>query len=286
MANQGAKQPNWFRRQFNRMLDWRVSIAGMLGCVLTILKGLAILFGAFCSWVQLRGVPLNATWGVLVEEACLDKYWFLACMAAGVLVIWDPGMLLRRRAHDENVMEERSNYAVQGFWGIRAAGIRFKKEARFREAWENFLHAAAVELRAALGLGPDAKIKANLVLAKKPASFVVVARSEPGSPLDIEYRCEEYMVAWQAMRANATKTISKVSAIPGHPKRPYEAVAAVPIAHGGKAFGALTVDSALAGAFKGKEAEIDRLLRPYAAAILLTIRPDADSFSCPDRYDR
>jgi hypothetical protein len=285
MSDDG-KRPGWWRRRLDRVLNWRISLAGMLAALASCVVWFAVFFGAFCTWVQIRNIALNATWEIILDQMVEDKFWLGACAFFAAVVLYDPGPRLRRRAHDTNALEERSNYAVQGLLSIRAADPRFKKDTNFREARENLLHAAAVELRHVLKLPPSAQLKANLVLAKRPDSITVAARSEIGSPIDIDYKCEEYMVSWQAMRDNATKSLAKVSAVPGHPKRPYEAVAAVPISHGAKAFGALTFDSVEPGVFTGREALIDRVARPYAAAILLTIGPQADHFPCPNRYDR
>jgi len=76
-----------------------------------------------------------------------------------------------------------------------------------------------------------------------------------------------------------------LEALNGQEARSYRSVVATPVCQGKTAYGAITADSKSRRVFRNKEALIDQILRPYAAAILLTLPADAPSFPCPERYE-
>jgi putative methionine-R-sulfoxide reductase with GAF domain len=63
-------------------------------------------------------------------------------------------------------------------------------------------------------------------------------------------------------------------------ERSYRTVIAVPLTKGGRAYGAISLDSEVAYAFAGRTAEIAIQLQPYIALLVLTYPADAVSTEC------
>ena len=75
----------------------------------------------------------------------------------------------------------------------------------------------------------------------------------------------------RAMKTNRPVVECNVRSLPGFEKKPYDCVGVVPRAIGGKSFRGITVDSSSSNTFKGEEATIHSILRPYAAITVFTI---------------
>jgi hypothetical protein len=259
----------------------RVPVGRLLGVILTgVQKGATVVLGLI-AWIQVRQIDLGQTTWLALGKAAVDDVWFYLSLAATVFVAINPGAWLLRASRRGGRSEHRSNYLVLALKCIRKS-VKPLAVHQFDKAREQLLMAAEIELTEALGL-VDGAIKTNFLVAHGTDEVQVVARSRPGSPVDVVYKHDNDLAVTQAMKGNKTSAVGDVHQL-GHPEKPYRSVVATAVADGTKAFGAITADSSEKGRFSGKEAVIDRVFRPYAALLLLTITKDSASYTCPERY--
>jgi hypothetical protein len=136
-----------------------------------------------------------------------------------------------------------------------------------------------------LGLENRGEIQLNVLFRDKDGNIVVTARSGPGE-CPLIHPWNGAVMACQAMEQNKPVVQTHVRKIQGFEDKPYDCVAAVPIAHKKMALGAITVDSKGSQTLDGHEDLLDRILRPYAAILLLTRPKDAPYHPCPQRTVR
>ena len=153
-----------------------------------------------------------------------------------------------------------------------------------RRGIEEVLIAAQYAVEEALGVSTD-EIQLNLIWMKDPQTIQVVARSKPGI-CPVDYKWATDLMACHAMETNQTSVKTDVRKVQGFAHKPYDAVAAIPIAHADHAFGAVTIDSKSSGTLAGREVVLDRVVRPYAAILMLTRDKSGPSHLCPQRTVR
>lgn len=271
------------QRWLNRVLD--LSLRALLGYVLLVIAKLCVIGLACLSWYQIRQPRIEV---LDFHRACWfaasdGLFWAIVAMAAMTLL--NPGHLLLKRRNDKPSWDKQSNYFVHGLREIRTKVLASAPPHQLNRAYELLLRAAAIELQRHLSLLDDTSLKTNLVLVRSAGKIEVVARSRPGSPIGIHYTHKPSgLAASRAMMENKTVVATKIRDLPGHEHKPYNTVVATPICDGVQAFGAMTADSAESGAFAGREEAIDRILRPYAAIILLTLPESARWVHCKDRW--
>jgi len=180
----------------------RISFASLLGLLFTALKWSAIMFFGMATWAQLRSVEV-------VPPNLRDWLWWVL-VAAAVFAAIDPGAHLRSMSRRFNTSESKSNLLVRALHLIRLDVTVKKKVQVLRPAHEGLLQAAALELRAALGIAEEGDLKTNLIVAAPPERFRVIARSRPGSPLEVEYTMTSETAVSGAIKGNRTVVVSDV----------------------------------------------------------------------------
>lgn len=258
----------------------KFSLASIIGIVLVAIKWIAIPSFGIATWAQLRSNNLDDhQWKLWITDWL---FWFM--VVASLAAAADPGQYLRRTARRRGVEEARSNHAVHAF-GLLTQCFRPKRamDAKIHEARECLLRAAMYELCSKLDMPEDA-LRVNLLVAMPPSQFRVAARSRPGSPM-AEYDMRPGSAVTDAMQKNLVAVIDDTTTLSAGDRRSYKSVVAVPIALGKRAFGAISADTAARAAFRGKAEIVDKILRPYAAAILLTLPANATAYDCPDKHE-
>lgn len=257
-----------------RWLSNRTSLGLMVGRLLTLAKLIAAAVGGVACWAQL-------TPGSQFLHPDLQSWVLWLLVAVGVMLAFDPGAWMVKRFAHILATDSRSNYLVNAFHKIRE-GTKNKANHSFNPSHELLLSAAVMELRDALGLGES--LRTNLILALPPSKFRVAARSRFGSHL-AEYEMTDKAAVTNAMKLNRAFVVTNAKSLKDGEQRIYRCVAAVPIAIGSKCYGAISVDSPGKRDFKGREAVLDRILGPYAAAILLTLSPEAPAYTCKEKHE-
>lgn len=263
-----------------KLLDLPISV--YIGWALRILSWLAVPGLGFLAWYRLRDPD-----DVLVA-AIEDWFVLVLIVIATVLAKYDLGVkLLSYNRRDE--LEEDSSLALEE--SLRTYVKERKSQDRDNRVRELLLRAVERAVKLELSLSVSDKVKANLLLLEidgdhsEPTHVIVAARSQPGSPTPKKYAVNVELPAYKAMQENTTVIFAGAD-LRAEDNRLYKSVVATPIAIDEKSYGAITLDSQRKDAFRGKEVEIDRILRPFAAQMLLTIQLTNPSYSCPERYSR
>lgn len=148
---------------------------------------------------------------------------------------------------------------------------------------EAILECVVHSVREVLQVADHEKVVASLVsLDSDPEKMLVEARSTRERPVAVSYP-KDQLVAWEAIRNGHIVTVDDVSQDsrwdPMGTRR-YRAVVAVPVTRGGKAFGAVSIDSELTYAFFGRSAELSIHLEPYVALMSQTFKDSDRSIDC------
>lgn len=264
--------------RIGKYLHAKFSLANVLSYIFLIFSVTFAILGGLALWAQ------------MVNGSMLEPQWksplFWIVLALSVVAGVNPKDWLRRKAGEVRMAEYRSNLVAQAFGVLREAvklrgGSGAAKATRSREV---LIQAAEHEVRSALSVSEPDRMKVNLVFVVSADRFRVVARSRPGNDL-VEYPMNDNAAVVRAMRTNKTIQVDKAKPLKEGHERTYKSVAATPMAVGSKSFGAISVDSDDANCFKGREAQIDRILRPYAAAILVTVSDTDPHVTCPERIE-
>lgn len=268
-----------------RLLNIQFSLAHIVGWLLVGACWIATPVFSITFWAELRGVELSLpTLFATLWANVLDPVLWLVVLGS-VLVAFQPGQKILDRVRGIATSEGRCNYAVRGLHFI-CDGMKRRQKHSFVAAYESLLQAAAIELTQALNITSPNEVRTNLLLAVPNSKIKVIARSRPGSPVGVVYGMDDGLAAGGAMTQNKTVVVAKLpSALADGKQRHYRTVVASPVARGNRCFGAITADSSTDGLFDGKEAEIERVLLPYAAAIMITLSLDESSVDCPERYE-
>lgn len=270
--------PEEIKRQIQRA--GRIQLIDILRFVVSASTLVAVLIMAVFTWVGLRGSFGDA--GEMSFSGALKDVWFWGAIVASFIIWWDPETKIRFWL-GSGVDTSVDHFEMGVQFMMPELKVRSQK-SRFDRAWVNLLQAAEQELSAELGLRDSGIIKANLLLLTPKDSITVVARSHVGSPVPKTYAFQGVLPAERAIEQNRTVVHSRIKM---KTKRPYRSVAATPIAKDQSAYGAITVDSPDPRAFSGNDVAIDRVLRRYAAMILLSInRESATIRKCPSAYRR
>lgn len=259
-----------------------VPVATMLGWVVRTLVWVAAGCGGVVAWYQVRQPDKPWPPTNLPDLIWQDFYWFVFFIAIALAAAADPSKLLIRR--NNAVVDERiANYRIMGAQLLRKHLKPLKSCGTYTQAWETLLRAAELELEKELKISGSLLIQANLLLVKDgdASKVVVVARSKPGN-CPVEHAHDPKLMASRAMLENRTVVQTHVRDVSGFEHKKYNCVAATPIADGRRALGAVTVDSKEPTTFKGREAVIDRVLRPYCGLFLLTIGKSATYHNCAE----
>lgn len=287
--------PQKLQKTASKLLS--LDLGFLLGWTLKLLTWLAVPCLGFVTWYEaLKEGPPHPE-GLLY--VALRDWRMYAIVVATVLVAVNPGgRILGRRARAEED-DGRADFETVALHEARKhlqpkplKGKKPDKQGRFnamcdrfKTTWEPTLIAAQLEIERELGLMGDGLIKTNLLLVHD-GHFVVVARSRPGSPCPERHAHNDQMPATRALQVNTTVVKCNINRQAGFEKKPYDCAAATPIAQRKQAFGVITVDSPETSTFRGREALLDRILRPYCAQILLTLGDSADYHDCPDVFKR
>lgn len=267
-----------------RIEQYHFSVAHLLGWLLNVIAWIACPVMAIPFWAEIRGVDLAPNFWTTLWAARTDG-WLYVTIVLSVALAFQPGKLLLERATGLNNAEGRCNHAVRGLHAI-ADGTKRRNKVSFLQAYESLLQAASIELGASLRTTAGDELRTNLLLVAAPNHVRVVARSRPGSPIGVQYSRSNVSASAKAMANNQTVVENSIDAAPTRgEQRRYKTVVAVPVARGGRCFGAITADSCTDKIFSGNEAQIERILLPYAAAILLTLLQTDEHVVCPERYE-
>jgi hypothetical protein len=172
-----------------------------------------------------------------------------------------------------------ANSLNMGVQDIYAASKGPYADKSMRSAAEQVLAAAQYAVEELLGVEGSDELQANLIWKKDDQTIQVVARSKPGD-CPVDYKWAANLMACKAMETNTTCVQTHARQVQGFDKKPYDAVAAIPISYRNRAFGAITIDSKRSKVLDGQELVLDRALRPYAAILLLTREKNAPSHEC------
>ncbi len=222
----------------------------------------------------------------MLEKIKEHPDWFAAVLIATVVGALNiSGLVEKMRPARNN--EQIANYREMAAHEMRT-GLKPLADNHFLKASEQILIAIQFEVEQALGIGGRNLVQANLIWLRAEndeRSIEVVARSKPGI-CPVAYPWNETLMACRAIAMNATVIHCRVRALPGYGDKKYNCVAATPITHRDRAFGAVTVDSVEPSTFANQEALLDRIIRPYAAELLLTLPKDAPYHPCANRNIR
>ena len=280
-----------------------LNVGLVLGHVISLVTFVGILTIGFTTWYGLQdpqpkllpllSFPNRVTWTI--------GDWFLLAwvLAATLLVTFQPGKRIREFSK-ESEQEERSwVLRYSGLTTIRRGGLNHAPKAdpwvHLRQGFEQLLCAAHQELEIVLKISDKNLIKLNLLVLTQDNKLAVIARSRPGSPvIGVSYPYDDKrFTSAKSISLNAPVVDPYVKEIRGEGpdpydpdchSKPYNCVAAVPIALGTHAYGAISVDSKNFTTFKGREAEINAILRPCAAEILLGLPNKMPHRKCPRAF--
>lgn len=255
----------------------------ILGWLLRSVTWAGAIFAAYRAWIAFA-FPGTAWPDPRGTWHAIQLHWISLVMfqTFAVVALTDPAKYLTKRPRTTEALQ-RSRVLEDG---VQRAWLHVKALNRdFRPSRELILRAALIEIESELGIVGKHLIQTNLILADPPNSIRVEARSGVGNA-PITYERTPFMMASKAMERNETVVQCHVKALPGFANKEYDCVAATPIAHRDRAYGAVTVDSLEGTTFANRDELIDRILRPYCAMILLTIDKDSGYYPCPVRNPR
>ena len=262
----------------------RLPIGVYVGWALVVLTWLSAIFLGVVAW---KDAFDGEVWPLEDLLHSLKQHWFvlLLILVATFLTLLHPGTRILRVSKSTDSQIYKSTNLVAGMHRLRkSVTCSTKKPSGLVPAYEHFLRAAENDLEYHLGLVEDV-IKVSLMLIETEKDLRVVARSKAGSPIDKLYSLESRSVSKASIEENRTviRTVKK-----GEGRRSYSycCVSATPMTMNRKAYGVITVDSTSKRALWGKDELVGRVLRPYCAAILLTLSKDAPCIETVDSYER
>jgi hypothetical protein len=269
-------------RWISKAGDLRVGV--VLRSVITCLVWAGTLVGTFLAWAKLC-YP-TSQWplpGGYVAAVWNQIWWFTALMVFALATLLNPAKRRPGRS-DADAEYARSTNLEHALLRLRThLGI---PKLGYLSEREMILRAAVYEVESTLDVANRHLIQANMLVAEPPSTVSVVARSKPGAICPKQHRHEPRLMVCRAVRDNATVVECHVRRLEGFSDKPYQCVAGTPIAEGPRCYGAISIDSKDPDTFKGKEAVIDRILRPHCAALLLTLDKKALYYECPERNPR
>lgn len=272
------------RRLYSLILSIRVGT--LIGWGFRILTWLAVPLSGLFVWIDTRGdVPLTPAG---VWKAARQDWESAALIVVVTVLVWlDPGRKILRQQRTFELAEASADYATMALEQISNELAKQANRRSFERAYEQLLISACHALADALDLEDVRAIKTNLLLLAGDRRITVVARSVPGSPAPVEVDIIDDLPAARAMKDNQTVVMCHVrKSVPAAADRPYDCVGATPIVKGERSYGALTVDSNHGTILRGKEAMIDRTLRPYCGLVECTLREQAPTWECKPLYKR